>query len=246
MRLQKVMALLVLISLGSCGKSELDTRSQLGFSEPFDQLDEQVWKLSDSWANDSPFYVGWRKDQISLDNGVLNLGLSQEPCADQANCSNYPQASAELQTLNTYGFGSYTARLKAAKGSGLVTGFFTYIGPSEGQVHDEIDVEILGKNTNQVQFNYYTQGQGGHETVVDLGFDGSLDFHDYQFEWSSGSIRWFVDGVLKHEVVTSGLPQQPGHIFLNLWAGIGVDPWLGPFTYTAPVNAQIHQVTWTP
>src|SRR3546814_5746693 len=57
--------------------------------------------------------------------------------------------------------------------------------------HDEIDFEFLGKSPRQVQVNYYTAGKGGHETMIDLGFDASEDFHTYAFEWRPDSIRWF-------------------------------------------------------
>lgn len=40
---------------------------------------------------------------------------------------------------------------------------------------DEIDVEVLGKDTTKVQFNYYTNGTGNHEYLYDLGFDASED-----------------------------------------------------------------------
>jgi len=245
MRYWFILTLAGLFLVASCGKPDAETRSQLIFSEPFDKLDERSWKLSDQWANGLPFQVGWRKDQLAIESGHLTLSLSQAPCSDPAQCSNYTQAAGEAQTRQTFGYGSYTARLKAAKGSGLVTGFFTYIGANEGQPHDEIDVEILGKNTSQVQFNYYTNGNGSHEKIIDLGFDSSVDFHDYRFDWSAGSISWYVDGVLKHQATTD-IPSHPGHIFLNLWAGIGVDSWLGPFTYTGPLSAQVDQVTWEP
>ena len=37
------------------------------------------------------------------------------------------------------------------------------------------DVEILGKDTTKLQTNYFTDGVGGHETVISLGFDASAD-----------------------------------------------------------------------
>jgi beta-glucanase (GH16 family) len=33
---------------------------------------------------------------------------------------------------------------------------------------------------------------------------------------------------------------------MNLWPGIGVDSWLGPFTYTSPITAQYDSVQYTP
>lgn len=79
-----------------------------------------------------------------------------------------------------------------------------------------------------MQFNYYTNGVGGHEKVVDLGFDASQGFHTYAFDWQAGSIKWYVDGVLKH-TATSNIPKTPGKIMMNIWNGTGVDSWLGTY-----------------
>src|SRR3546814_5031761 len=80
--------------------------------------------------------------------------------------------------------------------------------------HDEIDFEFLGKSPRQVQVNYYTARKGGHETMIDLGFDASEDFHTYAFEWRPDSIRWFVDGRQVHEETgqRGPLPSTPGKI----------------------------------
>jgi hypothetical protein len=134
--------------------------------------------------------------------------------------------------------------MKAAKGSGIVSSFFTYTGSP----WDEIDVEILGKNTNQAQLNYFVNGTGGHERLVDLGFDASAEYHTYAFDWQPNGIKWYVDGVLKHSVTgsTSTLPSHPMQIMMNLWNGIGVDGWLGPFNYSGPLYASYDYVTYTP
>ncbi len=51
--------------------------------------------------------------------------------------------------------------MKAATGSGLNSAFFTYIGPTDKKPHDEIDFEVLGKNTGKVQTEpvYFRQGR---------------------------------------------------------------------------------------
>jgi endoglucanase len=124
---------------------------------------------------------------------------------------------------------------------------FTYTGPSEGDPWDEIDIEFLGKDTTKMQTNYFTNGVGGHETLIDLGFDGAAGFHDYAFEWTEAAIRWYVDGNLVHtETGSRGpLPTHPGKIMVNLWPGTGVDGWLGPFSYSSPLTAQYDALRYT-
>src|SRR3546814_20621116 len=92
-------------------------------------------------------------------------------------------ASGYDQSRRFVCFGRLASRLKAVAPPGIVTGFFTYTGPSfDGASHDQIDFEFRGKSPRQVQINYYTAGKGGHETMIDLGFDASAGFHTYAFE----------------------------------------------------------------
>lgn len=85
-----------------------------------------------------------------------------------------------------------------------------------------------------MQVNYFVNNVGGHEEMIDLGFDAALGYHNYAIVWSASSIKWYVDDQMVHMVSASSctpLPSVPGRIEVNLWAGTGVDSWLGPFTY---------------
>jgi endo-1,3-1,4-beta-glycanase ExoK len=201
------------------------------FVDNFDSFDTGRWHKADGWTNGSMFNLGWRADHVWHSGGVMGLNLDNATCP--SGCSGKPYASGEYRTNDMFTYGRFETRMQAVKNSGTVTALFTYTGPSDGQPWDEIDVEILGKNTTQMQTNYFTNGVGGHETIINLGFDASTGYHDYAFEWRQGSISWFVDGRLVHQENGSRgpLPTHPQRIMMNLWPGIGVDGWLGPFTY---------------
>ena len=221
------------------------------FTAAMNAHDAFMWQKSDGFGNGAPFQVGWRADHVSFANGVMMLGLDNQPACSitSLNCSNQPYASGEYRSVDFVSYGTVRFRAKAVAASGVITGLFLYTGPSDGQPHDEIDIEFLGKNTNQVQFNYFTAGVGGHEVVLPLGFDASLAFHDYTIEWLPTVVNWYVDGVLKHSVSSvtgASLPSYPQHIFMNVWAATGVDAWSGAFTYTAPLQGQIDWVSYTP
>ena len=49
-----------------------------------------------------------------------------------------------------------------------------------------------------------------------------------------------MDGALVHTENGSrgALPTHPGKLMMNLWPGIGVDGWLGPFAYAGPLQYQ--------
>jgi len=175
------------------------------------------WYASDGWGNGGMFLSNWQADHAVVAAGNLNLQLDANGLV-----------GGEYASTATTGYGLYAARLQAASGAGIITSLFTY----NGTPHDEIDIEILGKDTTKVQFNYFVNGVGGHEAVIDLGFDAATGFHDYAFDWQADSIRWYVDGVLKHEVtavINGTLPGTPGKLMANLWAAQGVDGWSGTF-----------------
>lgn len=202
------------------------------FVDNLDSFDTGRWHKADNWTNGSMFNVGWRADHTWFSGGVMGINLDNATCP--SGCSGKSYASGEYRSNDLFTYGRFEARLQAVKRPGTVTGFFTYTGPSDGQPWDEIDVEILGKNTTQMQTNYFTNGVGGHETVINLGFDASAGFHDYAIEWwNQGTINWFVDGKLVHQENGSrgALPTHPMRIMTNLWPGIGVDSWLDPFVY---------------
>ncbi|MBM2620885.1 glycoside hydrolase family 16 protein [Actinoplanes sp. LDG1-06] len=218
-----------------------------GFVDHLGSEDTGRWHRADGWSNGSVFDVGWRADHVGFRRGDLTLTLDDVPCP--AGCSDKPYASGEYRTNDLYSSGKFETRMKAVKRSGTTTTFFTYTGPSDNQPWDEIDIEILGRNTRLMQTNYFTDGVGGHETVIDLGFDAAAGYHTYGFEWSPRAIKWYVDGRLVHREDGSRgpLPSHPQRIMMNLWPGIGVDDWLGPFTYPGrPLTAHYDWVRFTP
>ena len=70
----------------------------------------------------------------------------------------------------------------------------------------------------------------------------------YGFDYREKGINWYVDGKLVHtEAGSRGvLPSHKMKLMLNLLPGIGVDGWLGPFSYTAPLNYQVDWLKYTP
>lgn len=216
------------------------------FTDNFDYHSSGRWHMANGWSNGGMFNSGWRSDHVWHNGGVMGINLDNYGCP--GGCSGKPYASGEYRTNDTYGYGRYEVRMKAASAPGTVTSFFTYTGPSDGKPWDEIDIEILGKNTWQMQTNYYTNGVGGHEKIINLGFDSAAGYHTYAFEWwNGGTINWFVDGRLVHQENGSRgrLPTNPGRIMVNLWPGTGVDSWLGRFNYSGQRTATYDWVKYT-
>lgn len=242
-----VSAVLVGLSAGPAQVSSAEAAIGGGFTDNFNSFNTARWYKADGWTNGGMFNAGWRADHVWNSGGVMGINLDNASCP--SGCSGRPYASGEFRTTDMYSYGRYEVRMKAASGgSGTVSSFFTYTGPSDGQPWDEIDVEILGKNTWQMQTNYFTNGVGGHESVINLGFDAAAGYHNYAIEWwNGGTINWFVDGVLVHQENGSrgALPTHPQRIMMNLWPGTGVDGWLGPFNYSGQRTATYDWVKYT-
>lgn len=200
------------------------------------------FECSDGWTNGSMFNVTWRKKNVTFEDGNMQLILDNDPVPNKG----IPYSGAEFRSKDFYGYGRYEVCMKAIKNDGVVSSFFTYTGPSDNNPWDEIDIEILGKDTTKVQFNYFTDSKGGHEYMHDLGFDASEDFHVYAFEWREGKIVWFVDG---EEVYSAdkNIPVTPSKIMMNVWCGTGVDGWLKAFDDTnLPLTAEYKYISFTP
>ena len=193
---------------------------------------------SDGWTNGNPFDCGWYKGNTSLDNGMLTLKI------DRDYTGKYNYSGAEYRTSDHYGYGYYETSMQAIKNPGVVSSFFTYTGQSENNPWDEIDIEVLGKDTTKVQFNYYTNGQGKHEFMYDLGFDASEGFHTYGFDWQPDHITWYVDGKAVY-TANQNIPSTPGRIMMNTWPGTGVDEWLNHYDGRTPLEAHYQWVTFT-
>ena len=177
-------------------------------------------------GNGQPFNCSFSNQHAIIQNELLTLTLSKE---------NGKYVGAEYRSGMKFSYGYYSVSMKAAKCSGVISSFFTYTN----WPWDEIDIEFLGDDTTRVQFNYYTNGKGGHEYIYELGFDASEGFHEYGFDWQPDSITWYVDGVSVYKA-TVDIPSHEGHIMMNLWnVADSSANWAGKFDESQlPVYAQ--------
>ena len=235
-RLVSVMAAAAMTAAMAMNASAAQKFTGNYFGSGFDSYEWGTMEASDGWSNGGMFDCTWSKNNVSFSGGKMSLSITGN--------SYQGYKGAEYRTTKAFGFGMYDVSMKPIKNDGVVSSFFTYTGPSDGTVWDEIDIEFLGKNTNQVQFNYYTKGQGNHEYVYNLGFDASQSFHQYGFYWDANSITWYVDKKPVYKA-TRNIPQTPGKIMMNVWNGKGVDEWLKHYNGRAPLTAQYDWISYT-
>jgi endo-1,3-1,4-beta-glycanase ExoK len=243
MRRRGFVPFLTCFTIASSYALSLNAEDSPGFVETFQHLNRDRWSVSHGWVNGDYQSCEWRADAVTNTANELRLTLSDRGGKAR------PLGCGELRTKALLSYGVYEARIRSAAGSGLVTAFFTYIGPPAGSPeHDEIDFEFLGKDPHTVNITHFTNGKPYNGKVIQLGFDASQTFHNYGFEWLADKIGWYVDGKLVAETPEGAkIPRNPGHLHFMLWSGSKVqDAWMGPFNYTAPVTADIEWAAFTP
>ena len=166
-----------------------------------------------------------------------------------------PYKAAEIYSQQTYKYGRYEMRMRVAKGSGVLSTFFTYKNGSEigNTFWEEIDIEVFGKNNaTQWQSNVIigsnrptTKTESVHTAPVSLG-DG---YNTYVLEWTPLYIAWFVNGgevrrINGGQFVTSLTSRQD--IRFNVWAA-NIAEWVGAFDANIlPVYQFVNYIEYRP
>ena len=138
-----------------------------------------------------------------------------------------PYRSGAFASVRSFRHGRFEAEIRAAPGSGLVTGFFLH----REAPRQEIDIEFAGADPRRMLANVYFNpgddgmamgfGYRGSPCRIDLGFDATADFHRYAIDWRSDRVAWLVDGTVVHERVgwdPTPIPHLSMRVHANLWA----------------------------
>jgi endo-1,3-1,4-beta-glycanase ExoK len=218
-----------------------ELKSAPSFVDDFTSFDRGRWYVSDGWSNGSHQNCTWSKGLVELSDGVLSLGFQKQKLKDR------DFACGEIQTKQRFGYGTYEARLKTDTGSGLNAAFFTYIGPTDKQPWDEIDFEVLTKDTSKVQVNAYVNGKGKNEKLVDVPGGTQAAFNDYAFVWEKDRLRWYVNGQLVNTITDPAkLPSHAQKIFFSFWGSDTMTGWMGAFVDPGrKLSLQVDRVAFT-
>lgn len=152
---------------------------------------------------------------------LLSLGMMSSLSAKD-------YCGGELRTFESYTYGRFEVKMRSARGSGMLSSFFTYHDGGLGW--NELDVEIMGSKVNEVQFNAITPGQVNHVYTKKTNFFPYTGYHVYAFEWTPSYVAWFIDGEEVHRQTGSHIQQlvHPQKIMMNIWQPESVG-WAGEF-----------------
>jgi hypothetical protein len=175
----------------------------------------------------------------------------------------YRYYGAELSGKEKFKYGRFEARMKMVSFSGTVSSMFLYYNDSyelKDKPWNEIDIEVIGTSKTKWQSNIITRegdpsiaGTTTTETVHDLGFDATEDFHLYGIIWTPEYVAWEIDSVEVRRVelgTTNGTHADSDQVaFLteeetlrfNLWSSKSA-AWTGKFTGEELADGPAEQV----
>ena len=216
-----------------------------GFKEDFShlRLDNRRWYISDGWSNGDWMDCKWSRDAVSVAEGHLRLAHIPADAEKGAGAT-----CGEVQSKGFAQYGTIEARIRTPRASGLNASVFTYAGPVHGAQHDEIDIEILTRDTGEITFNTYVDGKplNGGTAPVQPPLDE--EFHTVAMQWEPERITWFLDGRQVHQTEPgTALPDGPQKIYMSFWSTGELTDWMGrQGPRTGPLTYEVDWLAYTP
>jgi len=136
---------------------------------------------------------------------------------------------AEIRSIETFQYGRFEVCMKPSEASGMIYSFFTFYDEADFVTKwNEIDVEILGRYSNEVQFNSIIGNHQMFEKRYVLPFNPHEGFHNYAFTWTPKYIAWSVDGLEVYRQTGEHVAKMnsPQKLMMNVWPSSSVD-WAG-------------------
>lgn len=201
------------------------------------------WYVSDGWSNGDWMDNDWRRSQLNFGGNGLAMVMGPGP-----EDSGKPLAGAEIRTNEFYRYGYFEVRMKVPRDPGIVTGVFTYAKQEGKAKPNEIDIEILGRDTRILEATIHENGKPTHKKIR-LPFDSADGFHTYGLDWQPGVVRWYADGKMIHEErgPAAARLNRPQQFMINLWGSSKLKDWVGKFDIAkGPWSLDVACVAYAP
>lgn len=144
------------------------------FTENFNgtELNTELWKRT-TWENGVP-------GNVIVKSGLLKCAV------------NVPKTSANIASVDMYGYGNYIIRMKFPNSDQNLRGAFWL---RNGDLGEEIDIEYYHYMSNSIDLTIYNDDDTEIVTKrVPFNFDLSDDFHIWRIRWLQGVVTWYLDG----------------------------------------------------
>lgn len=164
----------------------------------FDDLDENVWLVSDSSLGRSAL----KSENISVSNGELRIVMPENSLD-----------GGEIYTKELTGYGAFETRMKIPDAPSSITGFFLYKVPD---YFYEIDIEVYNQPDGTLLLTTYSDGEKNNTYVGNLGFDPTKGFHDYRIEYDENQVSFYIDSVFIKSW-SDGFPKEGMYLMINSW-----------------------------
>jgi Glycosyl hydrolases family 16 len=222
------------IALAGCGVTNVA-------STQTKQLDTTKWMALDANSNLTHEEECYTPSQVTLPGGTLTITAVAQTTSCSQTTKPYDSGGMVLSpSLNTIGFTSgnflygtitFTAEMPGGQGPWPAVWLLghnchpqnatTYTAPTcnwPNPGSDEIDItEVL--NSNHVNDSQCIHSSNG-SPCCDPGLsDVSQNFHNYELDWSPGTVTWKIDGNITCTNTSSSVPSQSMYLILNVAMG---------------------------
>lgn len=129
-----------------------------------------------------------------------------------------PSHLCMLRCRRDFLYGSFRSYMRTTSVNGTVAAMYLY------NTEQEIDIEILSaveppQSYFAIHPGLLEDGKASHLTHDNhwLGFDPSLEFHEYRFDWMPGLVIFYIDGQEAQRMATN-IPNMPSRFMFNHWS----------------------------
>lgn len=201
---------------------------------------------------DDYYFEGWYKEKACTNSWDFDTDrvLNSTTRLYAKWSQKYSYYGAELFSKETFTYGRFEARMKMAYAPGCISSMFLYYNNSDvsgSNLWNEIDIEVIGKDSLKFQSNIITGSRNSKKTSEKYHQPGTplnTEYHTFVIEWTPEYVVWLVDGVemRREETNENGTDQvtaliKDQSLRFNLWASSSTS-WVGQMTH---VNIPIAQ-----
>lgn len=177
---------------------------------------EASYTFSDATELPAGLTADYNAANADISDGVLSLILNKET------------GGTRISVDNLFQYGTVESTMQIAAGSNVVTAFILMADNG-----DEIDFEFVGKDTKEIQTNWFYKGKpiyNVHAAFFRVNRDLATSFNTFAIHWTPEYYEWKVNGRSLRKFSrndTTEFPDSPSKIQIGIW-NANTSKWAGP------------------